>query len=286
MSETQENLLEIKNLITGFRMEGGEWLRAVDGVSFSVPRGKTVGIVGESGSGKTLTSLSLMGLLPPGTHVRSGQFSMDGKVFDLTDEKALKGNRGKRIGMIFQEPMAALDPCFTIGHQLTEVIRHHRRVSRREARRQAIKLLEQVLILDPESVARRYPHQISGGMAQRVGIARALAPEPHILLADEPTTALDVTVQAEILDLLRSISKDRGMSVILVTHDWGVVADICDRAMVLLHGDMIETGDVEDIFANPQHAYTRALLSADPHSAKPGERLPTIREAMSRIETP
>ena len=252
----------------------------VNSISFDLMPGETLGIVGESGSGKTLTSLSIMGLLPHGTNVASGQFQLGGRVFDLADEKSLASNRGRQIGMIFQEPMAALDPCFTIGHQLVEVIRRHSGGSRRQAHARAIELLEQVRILDPQAVARRYPHQISGGMAQRVGIARALAPEPKILLADEPTTALDVTVQAEILDLIRSISRSRGMSVILVTHDWGVVADICDRAMVLYRGDMLETGDIDDIFARPQHPYTRALLRADPHGAKPGGRLPTIRETM------
>lgn len=204
----------------------------VKGVSFDLQAGESLGIVGESGSGKTLTSLALLGLLPAGTRVLSGTMVVDGKSYDLADIASLKNLRGASIGMIFQEPMAALDPCFTVGHHLTEVIRRFNNVGSAEAHQQAIELLRQVQIPNPEAVALRYPHQISGGMAQRVGIARALAPQPRILLADEPKTALDVTVQAEILDLLRSLSESRKMAVVLVTHDWGVVADICDQAMV------------------------------------------------------
>lgn len=255
----------------------------VKGINLDLRQGETLCIVGESGSGKTLTSLALIGLLPPGTQAVRGQMSFDGRTIDLTDQRALKALRGQHIGMIFQEPMAALDPCFTVGHHLSEVIRRFSNKSRSQAWNDAIELLRQVRIPDPEAVARRFPHQISGGMAQRVGIARALAPAPKILLADEPTTALDVTVQAEILDLIRSVSKSRGMSVILVTHDWGVVADICDRAMVLYDGEMLEVATVEDIFARPQHPYTQALLKANPHNAPPGQPLPTIQKTLASI---
>ena len=186
--------------------------------------------------------------------------------------------------MIFQEPMAALDPCFTVGHHLAEVIRLHQGGTSADVQKRIIALLEQVKIADPADVARRYPHQISGGMAQRVGIARALAAEPRILLADEPTTALDVTVQAEILDLLRSLSASRNMSVVIVTHDWGVVADLCDRAMVLFQGRALETARVIDLFEKPSHPYTAALLRANPHGANPGEPLPTIEETLRRLE--
>ena len=191
----------------------------VKGVNFDLKQGETLGIVGESGSGKTLTSLSLMGLLPPGVHVSAGTAVIQGEVIDLSNEKRLTQLRGTTVGMIFQEPMAALDPCFTIGHQLTEVIRLQG-LGAAQVQAKVIELLEQVKIPNPQDVAQRYPHQISGGMAQRVGIARALASEPQILLADEPTTALDVTVQAEILALLRSLSQSRQMAVVLVTHDW------------------------------------------------------------------
>jgi peptide/nickel transport system permease protein len=256
----------------------------VNNISFELRAGETLGIVGESGSGKTMTSLSLLGLLPSGVEVTRGEATVmvDGRQrrMALTDEKALRALRGSTVGMIFQEPMAALDPCFTVGHHLTEVIRAHGRINGAEAKAQAMALLEQVQILDPQDIFKRYPHQISGGMAQRVGIARALALKPAILLADEPTTALDVTVQAEILELIRELSKSRNMAVVLVTHDWGVVADICDRALVLYQGNSMEQASVMDLFLKPQHVYTKALLKANPHNVKAGERLPTIADVI------
>ncbi len=256
----------------------------VNNISFELRAGETLGIVGESGSGKTLTSLSLLGLLPSGVEVKRGEATvmMEGRQerIALTDTAKLAKLRGKTVGMIFQEPMAALDPCFTVGHHLTEVIRAHSKVSQSEARAQAIALLEQVQILDPADIFKRYPHQISGGMAQRVGIARALALKPAILLADEPTTALDVTVQAEILELIRELSKSHNMAVVLVTHDWGVVADICDRALVLYQGNTMEQASVMDLFERPQHPYTQALLKANPHNVNAGDRLPTIADVM------
>ena len=256
----------------------------VDHVNLDLANAETLGIVGESGSGKTLTVLSMLGLLPAGTRMTSGRLSLDGKTIDLGNQSQLEALRGGTIGMIFQEPMAALDPCFTVGHHLAEVIRLHKGGSRADIEKQIIALLHQVRIANPEDVARRYPHQISGGMAQRVGIARALAAEPRILLADEPTTALDVTVQAEILELLRALSASRNMAVIIVTHDWGVVADICDRAMVLYQGRALETASVVDLFEKPSHPYTAALLKANPHGARPGEPLPTIEETLRSIE--
>jgi peptide/nickel transport system permease protein len=256
----------------------------VNDLSFELRAGQTLGIVGESGSGKTLTSLSLLGLLPPGVAVARGEATIrvNGTLrrIALNDIPQLATLRGKTVGMIFQEPMAALDPCFTVGHHLTEVIRAHHTVSARQAKAQAIALLSQVHILDPEDIFKRYPHQISGGMAQRVGIARALALKPAILLADEPTTALDVTVQAEILELIRDLSRSHQMAVVLVTHDWGVVADICDRALVLYQGNKMEEASVFDVFERPQHAYTQALLKANPHNVKAGDRLPTIADVM------
>jgi peptide/nickel transport system permease protein len=256
----------------------------VEDVSFELKAGETLGIVGESGSGKTLTSLSLLGLLPSGVEVTRGEATIlvngQRQRIVLTDTPTLAKLRGKTIGMIFQEPMAALDPCFTVGHHLTEVIRAHSKVSSAQAKEQALALLEQVKIADAPAVFKRYPHQISGGMAQRVGIARALALKPAILLADEPTTALDVTVQADILDLIRELSKTFNMAVVLVTHDWGVVADICDRALVLYQGKVIEQANVIDLFTKPQHPYTQALLRANPHNVKAGERLPSIADLM------
>jgi peptide/nickel transport system permease protein len=267
--------------------EGAQQRALVDHVNFDLLPGETLGLVGESGSGKTLTILALMGLLPPGTRIQSGVLKLGGQTIDLTDEDTLQALRGKKLGMIFQEPMAALDPCFTIGHHLTEVLRRHEPkdapLTRAQAHARAIELLQQVKIPDAEDVARRYPHQVSGGMAQRVGIARALAPHPRVLLADEPTTALDVTVQAEILELLRSLKQSHGMAVVFVTHDWGVVADICDRAMVLFRGKVLETASVLDIFDRPKHPYTAALLKANPHSAPPGQVLPTVEETLARL---
>jgi len=257
----------------------------VDNVSFDLDPGETLGVVGESGSGKTLTMLALIGLLPPGVAARSGVVVVEGRTIPLNDMAALKALRGATIGAIFQDPMAALDPCFTIGRQLDEVLKLSGRLSRSQRQRRIVAALERVRIRDPEDVARRYPHQISGGMAQRVGIARALIREPRILFADEPTTALDVTVQAEILDLLRAMSAERRMAVVMVTHDWGVVADICDRAMVMRHGRMLETADVFEIFANPKHPYTRALLAANPHAAEPGRPLPTVDAKFAGAET-
>ena len=279
-------------IVTG---DGASPRKLVDRVSFDLRRGETLGVVGESGSGKTLTVLSLLGLLPAGTRVEAGRILLDGETIDLTDEARLKTLRGGRIGMIFQEPMAALDPCFTVGHHLAEVIRLHQASkmasngasngasNRGAVHKRVIDLLSQVKIADPHDVARRYPHQISGGMAQRVGIARALAAEPELLLADEPTTALDVTVQAEILELIRGLSASRNMAVVIVTHDWGVVADLCDRAMVLYQGRMLETATVLDLFEKPQHAYTKALLAANPHGATPGQPLPTIEETLQAM---
>ena len=266
--------------LRGLQVAAGERALVHD-VGFDLAAGETLGIVGESGSGKTLTSLSLLGLLPPGTQVIGGTLVMGGEAIDLGDIDRLSALRGSAIGMIFQEPMSALDPCFTIGQQLAEVVRLQHPGTAAEVQARVIGLLRAVKIHDPEQVARRYPHQISGGMAQRVGIARALAREPRVLLADEPTTALDVTVQAEILGLLRQLSRERGMAVILVTHDWGVVADLCDRALVMRHGRVLESADVVDLFHRPQHPYTKALLAANPHGAVPGQPLPTVAEVLA-----
>jgi peptide/nickel transport system permease protein len=281
------SVLSLRDLTIVTGEDAGE-RTLVNGIAFDLAAGEALGIVGESGSGKTLTVLALLGLLPAGTRVTAGTALAGALSIDLSDEARLKALRGREIGMIFQEPMAALDPCFTVGHHLAEVIKLHeygqRGGSANHIQRRVIDLLEQVKIGDPADVARRYPHQISGGMAQRVGIARALAAQPKILLADEPTTALDVTVQAEILDLLRTLSASRHMAVVIVTHDWGVVADLCDRAMVLYQGRALETAPVIDLFTRPSHPYTAALLKANPHGATPGEKLPTIDEALSRLQ--
>jgi peptide/nickel transport system permease protein len=255
----------------------------VNSMNLDVAHGETLGIVGESGSGKTLTSLALMGLLPSGTRVRTGVMSLNGKVYDLRDHDSIRTLRGKTIGMIFQEPMAALDPCFTIESQLVEVIRRHNGLDKKAAKAQAVELLEKVRIPNAAEIAKRYPHQVSGGMAQRVGIAKALVANPKLLLADEPTTALDVTVQAEVLDLIRDLSEQNDMAVILVTHDWGVVADSCDRALVLYHGETMEMDSVANLFDKPQHPYTQALLKANPHNAVVGQPLPTIQASLESL---
>ncbi|HEY3477745.1 MAG TPA: oligopeptide/dipeptide ABC transporter ATP-binding protein, partial [Streptomyces sp.] len=247
----------------------------VQGVSFDVHAGETLGVVGESGCGKSVTSLGVLGLVPGGGRVTGGRVVFDGT--DLVDDPvALARVRGAGIAYVSQEPMVALDPTFTVGRQLAEAVRTHHRGTRAAGRDRVLELLAMVNIPDPEGVAARYPHQLSGGMAQRVAIALALAGEPRLLIADEPTTALDVTVQAEILTLLRTLQDKTGMAVVIVTHDWGVVADLCHRAVVMYAGQVVERADVEEVFALPLHPYTAGLLAANPHLAAAGRALPTI----------
>ena len=237
--------------------------RIVDGVSFEVAAGETLGIVGESGSGKSVTVMGILGLVPGGGRVTGGHVLFDGA--DLTtDRKRLAAARGTHIAYISQDPMVALDPMFTVGQQLREAIRTHSGLSRSQAQEKAIALLADVRLPDPAAVTRRYPHELSGGMAQRVLIAMALASGPKLLLADEPTTALDVTVQAEILDLLRILRQEHDMAIMMVTHNLGVVADFCERAIVMQHGVIVEADGVEALFAAPQHPYTRSLIAATP----------------------
>ncbi|MEO1856789.1 MAG: ABC transporter ATP-binding protein, partial [Rubritalea sp.] len=258
MSEI-ENILELNGLVTEFKTERG-WLRAVDGVSFNVPRGKTVGIVGESGCGKSVTSMSIVDLLPkPMGHVRGGEVLFKGRDLRKIAHKEFYKVRGGEIGVIFQEPMTALNPVHRIGRQLMEVLLLHREMSKSEARQAAIDILNKVGIPAPERRVDEYPHQLSGGMRQRVVIAMALACKPDLVIADEPTTALDVTVQAEILDLINNLQKEMGMSVIMITHDLGVIAETCDEVVVMYAGRVVERGDVHTIFKNPIHAYTKAL---------------------------
>ncbi|MGV9803299.1 dipeptide/oligopeptide/nickel ABC transporter permease/ATP-binding protein, partial [Mycobacterium sp. NPDC003449] len=269
-------LLAIAGLQVSFGRPDGSRVRVVDHVSFHVNPGETVGLVGESGCGKSATVMAILGLLPRTGEIDGGSIIFDGQdLVDLTDADR-HALRGKRIGLVSQEPMVAFDPTVRIGAQIMEVVRTHHRVSRSEAHQRTLSLLGQVNLPDPAAVARSYPHELSGGMVQRVAIARALAGEPELLIADEPTTALDVTVQAEILDLLRKLQRERGMSVVLITHDWGVVADLCDRAVVLYAGQVVERGELGEIFRAPQHPYTRALHAANPHGAHAETTLPTI----------
>lgn len=259
-----EHILEIKDLVTEFKSDKG-WLRAVDGVSFSVPKGKTVGIVGESGCGKSVTSMSIVDLLPkPMGHVCGGEVLFNGCDLRKVDHKEFYKVRGGEIGVIFQEPMTALNPVHRIGRQLMEVLLLHRNMSKVEARQAAIDILNKVGIPAPEKRVDEYPHQLSGGMRQRVVIAMALCCKPDLVIADEPTTALDVTVQAEILDLINNLKKEMGMSVIMITHDLGVIAETCDEVVVMYAGRVVERGDVQTIFGNPTHAYTKALLISIP----------------------
>jgi peptide/nickel transport system permease protein len=241
----------------------------VDGVSLTARRGEVLGLVGESGSGKSQTAFAILGLLSPPATVGAGR--LDFADLDLTslDGRGWNRLRGKRIGYVPQEPMSNLDPSFRIGFQLVEPMRRHLGLSSAAARAKALALLDRVGIADPERVLRAYPHQISGGMAQRVLIAGAVSCDPDLLIADEPTTALDVTVQAEVLDLMRSLQREREMGMILVTHDFGVVADICDRVAVMRAGRIVETASARELFGDPQHDYTRMLLDSTLEGAQP-----------------
>jgi len=248
----------------------------VQDVSFDLMPGQTMGVVGESGCGKSVTALGVLGLVPGGGRISAGRCVFEGKDLAALSPAELARVRGSGIAFVSQEPMVALDPTFTVSAQLAEAVRRHRGLSRKAARSRALELLSLVNIPDPAAVAGRYPHQLSGGMAQRIAIALALAGEPRLLIADEPTTALDVTVQAEILALLRTLQARTGMSVLIVTHDWGVVADLCGRAVVMYAGQVVEHADVDDMFHEPHHPYTQGLLAANPHLAVEGEPLPTI----------
>jgi peptide/nickel transport system permease protein len=275
-----KDTLSVRNLSVGVDSAGaGKGVRLVTDVSFDVEPGTVLGLVGESGCGKTMTALSLLGLLPSGVSVTGGQILWNGRNLAAATDKDMEGIRGRDIALISQEPMRALDPMFTVGYQLTAAIRRLRGMGRTEAKAEALGLLEKVGIVDAARILKTYPHQISGGMAQRIAIALALSGRPRLLVADEPTTALDVTVQAEILSLLRSLVKDTGMSVVMVTHDLGVVADLCDQVAVMYAGEVVENGRTDNILDNPRHPYTLALLAADPHANHTSdmpERLATI----------
>ncbi|MBK9036392.1 MAG: ABC transporter ATP-binding protein [Myxococcales bacterium] len=265
-----EPLLEIRDLVTEFRTDRGT-VRAVDGVSFAIPRGQTLGVVGESGCGKSVTALSVMRLVatPPG-RIASGSIRYAGKDLLALSERDMRAIRGDRIGMIFQEPMTSLNPVFTVGDQVAEAVRLHQGKSRKEARAVAIEMLAKVGIPAPEHRVDDYPHQLSGGMRQRVMIAMALACKPDLLIADEPTTALDVTIQAQILELLRALQADLGMSILLITHDLGVVAETCDEVIVMYAGRVVEQAPTTSLFAQPRHHYTAGLLRSIPSYAPAG----------------
>jgi peptide/nickel transport system ATP-binding protein len=270
-------ILEVTDLRTYFHTDAGV-AKAVDGVSFHVNEGEVLGIVGESGCGKSVTSLSIMQLIPqpPGRIMEGSSIRFKGEELVGADDRRLRGIRGNDIAMIFQEPMTSLNPVFKIGDQIGEALRLHRGLSKKDARRESVELLRLVGIPNPEERAESYPHHLSGGQRQRVMIAMALSCEPDLLIADEPTTALDVTIQAQILDLMADLRTRLGMAVILITHDLGVVAEVCDRVVVMYAGQVVEQGTVEQIFRDPRHPYTEGLLQSVPRLGVPQDSLAVI----------
>jgi oligopeptide/dipeptide ABC transporter ATP-binding protein len=273
-TSNDERLLTVEHLTTVFDTTAGA-VPAVDDVSFEIRAGETLGLVGESGSGKSVTALSIMRLVQPPGRIAGGRILFKGQDLLTLDERRMRDVRGAEISLIFQEPMTALNPVFTIGDQVAETLTVHGRASRREARAQAVDLLTAVKIPDAASRVRDYPHQLSGGLRQRVLIAMALACRPALVVADEPTTALDVTIQAQILELLRDLKQSFNLSLLLITHDLGVVAETADRVAVMYAGRIVESGPVRAIFRTPQHPYTRGLLASIPGGA-PGQRLRAI----------
>ena len=268
-------LLAVDDLAVEFRTSAGP-VRAVNGVSLAIAAGETVGLVGESGSGKSVTSRAIMGLLPPKTSTIRGSIRLDGEELVGIGEKRYRKIRGERIAMVFQDPLTALNPLYRAGEQVAEALRFHFGMAQGEALKRARDLFADVGLPDPDSVVQKYPHELSGGMRQRVMIAMALACEPELLIADEPTTALDVTIQAQILELLRDLVRDRGMALLLITHDLGVVRELCERAIVLYAGRIAEQAPVEALFAQPHHPYTDGLAASNPQISSRRARLPQI----------
>ena len=267
-----ENILSVVDLNTSFRTDRGE-VMAVNGVSFNLDRGKILGIVGESGSGKSVTAYSIMQILEKNGSIKKGQVLYKGQDITKFSEKQMREFRGKCCSIIFQDPMTSLNPVFTIGNQLKEAIELHTDRKGKVAMDRAIEMLTLVVVNEPEKRVKQYPYELSGGMRQRVMIAMALACEPDILIADEPTTALDVTIQAQILELMQSLQKKLGMAIIMVTHDLGVIADMCDEIIVMYGGRVCERGTAEDIFYRPAHEYTKGLLKSIPSVDRMGEKL-------------
>ncbi len=269
-------LLAVDNLTVSFRTDSGN-VRVVEDVSFSLKRGQTLGLVGESGCGKSVTAQTIMRLLPmPPAKIESGHVLLEGEDLATVPERRLRALRGDRIAMIFQEPMTSLNPVFTVGEQIAEALRLHRQMSRSQARAKAIEALAAVGIGSPERRIGQYPHELSGGLRQRVMIAMALVCEPAVLIADEPTTALDVTVQAQILELLKRLQKELGLAILLITHDLGVVDEMCEEVAVMYAGRIVEHGAATAVLGHPRHPYTSGLLASSPRNAKRGERLTTI----------
>ena len=268
-------MLEVKDLRTSFFTDAGE-VKAVDGVSFFLERGKVLGIVGESGSGKSVTAYSIMQILAPTGKIVGGSVCFDGQELVGAGEEVMRTIRGNKISIIFQDPMTSLNPTYTIGHQLEEAILLHTSRNRSQAHDRAREMLELVGVNEPAKRLRQYPYELSGGMRQRVMIAMALACEPDILIADEPTTALDVTIQAQILELMQDLQKKLGMAIIMITHDLGVVAQLCDEVIVMYAGGICEQGTADEIFYHPKHEYTKGLMRSIPTTENDGERLQPI----------
>ena len=268
-------LLEVNDLHTSFTTPAGE-VKAVNGVSFFLERGKVLGIVGESGSGKSVTAYSIMQIIDGNGKITSGSIKLDGEELVDAGEKKMRSVRGNKVSIIFQDPMTSLNPTYSIGHQLIEAIMLHTNRNRKQAKERAIELLRLVNINEPEKRMKQYPFEHSGGMRQRVMIAMALACEPDILIADEPTTALDVTIQAQILELMKDLQKELGMAIIMITHDLGVVAQMCDEVIVMYAGSICEQGTADEIFYNPRHEYTKGLMRSIPTAETAGKRLQPI----------
>jgi peptide/nickel transport system ATP-binding protein len=275
-------LLQVKNLVVEFPHRRGT-LRALDDISFEIAPGEILGVVGESGAGKSLTGAAIIGLLEPPGRVAGGEILLEGQRIDKLGHEAMRHIRGRKIGAIFQDPLTSLNPLYTIGRQLTETIRTHLPVDEAEARRRAIGLLQDTGIPGAAQRIDHYPHQFSGGMRQRVVIALALAAEPKLIVADEPTTALDVSIQAQIIELLKGVCKQRGAAVMLITHDMGVIAETCDRVAVMYAGRVVEIGPVHEVIHQPAHPYTAGLMAAIPDMAMERERLNQIDGAMPRL---
>lgn len=278
-------LLEVKDLRVSFFTPAGE-VKAVGGISFQLERGKVLGIVGESGSGKSVTAYSIMQILEKTGKIVSGSIKLDGQELVGAGEKTMKKIRGNRISIIFQDPMTSLNPTYTVGHQLTEGILLHTDRSPKEAEARAVEMLRLVGVNEPEKRMKQYPHQLSGGMRQRIMIAMALSCEPDILIADEPTTALDVTIQAQILELMQKLQKELGMAILMITHDLGVVAQMCDEVIVMYAGTICEQGTVEEIFYDPRHSYTRGLLRSIPVLDREGRLEPIAGTPIDLLNIP
>lgn len=268
-------LLEVNNLHTSFFTDAGE-VKAINGISFQLDHGKVLGIVGESGSGKSVTAYSIMQILASTGKITEGSIKLEGEELVGAGEKVMKNIRGNKVSIIFQDPMTSLNPTYTIGHQLTEAITLHTDRDKKQAYDRAVEMIHLVNIPEPEKRMKQYPHELSGGMRQRVMIAMALACEPDILIADEPTTALDVTIQAQILELMTDLQKELGMAIIMITHDLGVVAQLCDEVIVMYAGSICEQGTADEIFYHPCHEYTKGLLRSIPRESTAGTRLEPI----------